>query len=291
MEIILGKTAGFCYGVKNAIDEATKFVQNNEEIYCLGEIVHNKSVTKSLEEKGIKFIEDINEARGKVIIRAHGAPKDTYKILKQKGIEIKDLTCPNVIKTHDIAEKYGKQDYFIILIGIKDHPEALATLSFCGENFYLVQEKEDIKEAIENINNTKKENILIMAQTTYNSKKFDDIAEILKDKLKDKNIKIQKTICSATEIRQKETIEISKEVNAMIIIGGKKSSNTNKLYDISKENCKKVIFVQNEQELDLEELKGANKIGIMAGASTPKEDIENIINKIRLNERKESKIC
>lgn len=277
MEIILGKTAGFCYGVKRAIDGANE----DENIDCLGELVHNESVIKELKEKGIKFIDNIEEAKEKIMIRAHGTSKEIYEKLKQKGIQIKDLTCPNVLKTHTIAEKYSQKGYFIILIGIKNHPEATATISFCGKQSFLLQEKEDIENCLKEINKSNLDNILIMAQTTYNSKKFQEIAQFLKSKLKNKKVEIQKTICNATEVRQKETTEIAQNVEVMIIVGDKKSSNTNKLYDISKENCKKVIFIQNAEELNIEELEEIQKIGIMAGASTPKKDIEEVIIKIR----------
>ena len=283
MEIILGKTAGFCYGVERAVTEAKEELELCKDIYCLGEIVHNKNVIEKLKKNGIKFIEDINDAKGKIIIRAHGVSKDMYDIIRQKDIELKDLTCPKVLKTHRIAEEYSKKGYFIILIGIKGHPESIGTLSFCGDNSYILQEKEEIPNLIEKVKNLKLDNILIFAQTTYNSKKFDDISQILKENLKSKNVEIQKTICGATEIRQRETIEISKKVDMMIIVGDKKSSNTNKLYDISKENCKKVIFVQCADELEIEDLSNIEKIGIMAGASTPREDIEEIIKKIRSN--------
>lgn len=282
MEIILGKTAGFCYGVKRAVDGAKEALKNNSKIYCLGEIVHNQSVIEELENQGMCFIKDINEANGETIIRAHGASKDIYEELKKRNIPIKDLTCPNVIKTHEIAQKYSNKDYYIVLIGIKDHPESIGTLSFCGKNSKLIQEKEDISSLLNEIQKSNKNDILIMAQTTYNSIKFDEMAEILKDKLQGKKIEIKKTICEATQIRQKETIEISKNVDAMIIVGDKKSSNTNKLYDISKENCKNVFFIQKGEELDIEKLKKFKKIGIMAGASTPKEDIEKV--KYRLEE-------
>ena len=284
MEIVLGKTAGFCYGVKNAVEEAKKSINQNKEVYCLGEIVHNKSVIDELTNKGINFIDDIDEAKGKIIIRAHGISKDLYDELNKRKIEIIDLTCPNVLKTHEVAEEYSKKNYFIVLIGIKNHPEAIGTLSFCGNNSCLLQEKEDIEDVIKKVNDCKLENILIMAQTTYNSKKFDDIVDNLKEKLKNKKVEIRKTICEATEVRQKETIEIAKKVNTMIIVGDKKSSNTNKLYDISNTYCKKTLFVQNETELDLNELNSEDKIGIMAGASTPREDIEKIITKIRRKE-------
>lgn len=281
MKIIIGKTAGFCYGVRRAVNETKKELENSSEICCLGEIVHNKSVVKDLEERGITFVNDIDECKGKVIIRAHGESKETYKKLKEKGIEIKDLTCPKVLKTHELAEEYIKHNYFIVLIGVQGHPESIGTLSFCGENSYLLQDKSNIKEMVDKINESKLKDILILAQTTYNSKKFDDIVEEIKKELNGKNIKIKKTICEATKIRQNETTKIAKEVDVMIIVGDKKSSNTNKLYDISKEFCKRTFFVQTAEELDLNELKNAEKIGIMAGASTPEEDIAKIIEKVK----------
>ena len=284
MEIVLGKTAGFCYGVERAVNEAKKALEEDKNIYCLGEIVHNKTVVEDLKKQGIIFIENINDAKGKIIIRAHGASKDIYKIIEKNNLEIKDLTCPKVLKTHNIAVEYGKKNYFIILIGIKNHPESIGTLSFCGNNSYLLQEEEELPELLRKIEESKLKDILIFAQTTYNSKKFDKICEILKEKLNNKNVEIQKTICGATEIRQKETREIAGNVDVMIIVGDKKSSNTNKLFDISKENCQKVFLVQNADELELSSLQGAKKIGVMAGASTPKEDIEKIIDKIRRHE-------
>ena len=281
MKIIIGKTAGFCYGVRRAVNETKKELENSSEICCLGEIVHNKSVVKDLEERGITFVNDIDECKGKVIIRAHGESKETYKKLKEKGIEIKDLTCPKVLKTHELAEEYIKHNYFIVLIGVQGHPESIGTLSFCGENSYLLQDKSNIKEMVDKINESKLKDILILAQTTYNSKKFDDIVEEIKKELNGKNIKVKKTICEATKIRQNETTKIAKEVDVMIIVGDKKSSNTNKLYDISKEFCKRTFFVQTAEELDLNELKNAEKIGIMAGASTQEEDIAKIIEKVK----------
>lgn len=286
MEIILGKSAGFCYGVKNAVDKAKDAIKNNEEIYCLGEIVHNRTVIEDLEKNGLKFTEKIEDIKNKVIIRAHGESEETYNKLKEKGISILDYTCPKVTKTHEIAENYNKKGYFVILIGIKKHPEAIGTLSYAGKNSYLLQDKNQYEELIDKINKSKLDKILIMAQTTYNSKKFDEMVEDLKGTIKGKEIEVQKTICGATEIRQRETIQIAKNVDVMIIIGDKKSSNTNKLYDISKENCKKAIFVQNYNELNMEELKQTDIIGIMAGASTPKEDIDEVIKKIEKNNKR-----
>lgn len=287
MEIVVGKTAGFCYGVKRAVEGSMKQIkENKKKNYCLGELVHNKQVIQDLNEKGIEFIENIDEIKvdnALIIIRAHGIQKNIYDKVKEKNINIIDYTCPNVLKIHKIAEEYQKQGYYILLTGTENHPEVIGITSFCGKNTSLIKDKEDIEKTINLIENSKIKNIIVISQTTYNSTKFDEIVYILKKKLaKDGyNLEIKKTICPATEIRQKETEDIAKEVDVMIIIGDKKSSNTNKLYDISSKYCTKVYFIQCSEELDIDKLKNINKIGIMAGASTPKEDINGVINILR----------
>ena len=176
-----------------------------------------------------------------------------------------------------IVDEYAKKGYFIFLVGKKDHPEIIGTKSFGGKNITIISDKSEIENAIKLLYNTNIKNLLIISQTTYSSKKFDELVEVLNEKIsKDINITIKKTICPATEIRQKETEDIAKKVDMMIIIGDKKSSNTNKLYNISCKFCKKELFIQNKNELNINELENIEKVGIMAGASTPKEDIINI---------------
>ena len=283
MEIIIGKTSGFCYGVKNAVEGAEKEInKSGEKVYCLGELVHNKSVTDKLEKEGISFINDIKEADGKTIIRAHGVEKNVYTEAKERNIELVDLTCPNVLKIHDVVEDFSSKGYYIFLIGKKEHPEIIGTYSFAEKNCTVISDKEEIENGIENLKRSDLKNLLIISQTTYNLQVFNEISEKVKKELEHKNINIEikNTICYATELRQKETEEISKEVEAMIIVGGKNSSNTTKLYDISKKNCQNVIFVQNADELEIQKLKNSKKIGIMAGASTPQESVEKIIEKL-----------
>lgn len=281
MEIIIGKTAGFCYGVERTVNGAKEELQKGDKVFCLGEIVHNKNVVEELKNEGIEFIEDIEVAKGKTIIRAHGVSKKVYDQAKELNIEIKDLTCPSVLKIHKIAEEYAKKGYFIILTGKENHPEVIGISSFCGEHYKVIESEEKIREIINIIKSEKLENILLISQTTFSSKKFDTIKQMLEKECKSGlNLEIKKTICPSTEIRQRETEKIAKQVELMIIIGDKKSSNTNKLYDISCEFCKNVIFVNGVDEVDLARIKDANKIGIMAGASTPKENIENVKNKI-----------
>lgn len=278
MEIIIGKNAGFCYGVKRAVDGAKDECLKHREIYCLGDIVHNQHVIDDLKEKGIKFIEKIDEAKGKTIIRAHGISKDVYEKAKNMNIELKDLTCPSVLKIHKIADEFSKKGYYIILTGKENHPEVIGIKSFCGKKYRVIKDKEDVLSLITDIKDEK--NILLISQTTFNSKKFDEIADILKNNI-NSNLEIKKTICPSTEIKQKETEQIAQNVDLMIILGDKKSSNTKKLYDISCELCKNTVFIENADELNIEKIKNMKKIGIMAGASTPDEQIEIVKGRLQ----------
>ena len=283
MEIILGKKAGFCPGVSRVVKIASKEAEKeNHNLYCLGELVHNEQVIQNLKNKGVKFVDNIEEAKGKTLIRAHGVKKSIYEKAKDKNIEIEDLTCIKVIKTHDIAEEYASKGYYIIYTGKKEHPEAIATLSFCGDMYALVEKEEDLEEVIKDIYSKNTKDILLISQTTYNSELFDKISGFLEERLdKEHNLKIIKTICMATEERQKETKEIAKKVDLMIIIGGKNSSNTNKLYDIACAYCENVLFIQTFNQISEKQIKGNEKIGIMAGASTPEETINEVIEYIK----------
>lgn len=280
MEILVGKTAGFCYGVKRAVDGAKNEIKEAKgSIYCLGEIVHNKQVIETLEKEGITFIEDIEDAKGKTIIRAHGVPEKIYKEAEKRNIELKDYTCPNVLKIHKIAEEYSQKGYYVFLCGSKKHPENIGTISYCKNNSYIIEKEEDTIKALEQLEKTGIEKLLVISQTTYSLEKFYIIEEIIKNELP-KNIElvVKNTICRATELRQKETEEISKKVDSMIIIGGKNSSNTKKLYEIALKNCKNTICIETKDELEEKLYKGSNKIGIMAGASTPQKSIDEVVN-------------
>ncbi len=286
MEIKIGRTSGFCYGVKNAIENSIKELEKTKEnIYCLGELVHNKQVIEELENKGLIFIEDIKDSAGKTIIRAHGVKKDIYEEAKRRNIELIDLTCPNVLKIHNIAQEYAQNDYYIILIGKKDHPEIIGTYSFCGKYSTIISNVEEVEKEIEYLKKSKLKKLLIISQTTYNLKVFEAIVKEIKEKLPNNiTVDVKNTICLATELRQKETDEISKQVDLMIIVGGKNSSNTNKLYDISCKNCKNVIFVESGKDIEKEKICGFEKIGIMAGASTPRKSVDEIVKLLKRGE-------
>ena len=283
MEIIVGKTAGFCYGVKRAVDGANEEIKKQKKIYCLGEIVHNKEVVKKLEQKGMKFIEKLEEAEKNtnVIIRAHGVPKEIYENADEKKINLIDLTCTKVLNIHKIVEEYNERGYFIVLCGSKNHPENIGTISYCPNNNFILENEKQIEFLLNYIEENKIRKILLIAQTTYSTEKFIIIEKELKENIGE-NIELitKNTICMATQLRQEETKEISQKVEYMIIIGGKNSSNTKKLFDISQKYCKQSICIENSKELDENELKQYKNIGIMAGASTPKESIEEVLKKI-----------
>lgn len=280
MEIILGKTAGFCNGITRAVEKAEEELQKVDKIDCLGDLLHNSQVLNKLKKEGLIVINNIEEAEEKVIIRAHGVTKEVYNYAEKNNVELIDCTCPKVLKIHKTAEELSNENYYIIVIGEKEHAEVIGTFSFC-KNGEIIQNIEELKNRIEILN--KKDKIAVLTQTTYNLQKFFEIEKFLKENITTQ-IKICNGICNATEIRQKETEEISKKVDYMIIIGGKKSSNTNKLYEISQKNCKRAIKIEEVTELYNEDLKNISKIGVMAGASTPKTSIEAVIN--YLKERK-----
>lgn len=284
MEIIVGKTAGFCYGVKNAVDKATEELEKSKDVCCLGEIVHNSKVVKELEDNGMKFIENLSEntEKSKTIIRAHGVPMSIYEEAEEKGIELVDLTCPKVLKIHKIVSEYADKDYFIFLIGNKVHPETLGTASFCGINSCVIELEDDIDEAIEKLKDSNKNDLLVVVQTTFSMEKFNKYIEHIKSNIGENiNLEVINTICNATKIRQEETEEMSKQVDFMIIIGGKNSSNTKKIYEISCKNCQKVICIEDKSEINLSDFDGVNKVGIMAGASTPQKSVDEVVDLLK----------
>ncbi len=283
MEITIGKTAGFCMGVKRAVEGCRNLAKQQPKVYCLGEIVHNQDVIEGLKQEGVQFIQELEQADGITVIRAHGVSQKIYEIAEQKAIPLKDYTCPNVLKIHKIAEKYAQQGYYIFLCGSKKHPENLGTLSHCGEHVSIIEnEEDDVIPAIEQFEKSGIKKLLLISQTTYSLEKFYIVEEIVKNEInKDVTLVINNTICKATELRQMETEILAKEMDYMIIIGGKNSSNTRKLFDIAKQYCINSICIQNEKELNMEEIKNYEKIGIMAGASTPQKSIDEVVKAIR----------
>ena len=280
MEIIIGKYSGFCSGVKYTVNKAGEEVVFNKKVYCLGEIVHNERVINDLEKKGMITINDLSLAPdySKVIFRAHGESALTYQKALLKNLDIIDLTCGKIriIRKKIIKEK---DDSFILIIGKKNHPETIGTLSFAGLNSLIIENKEDLLTALDTIKNSNLNKLYITSQTTFSSSKFDEIVDYIKNNCS-LEIKVDKSICDATEKRQNEVRELSKEVDKMIIIGGKNSSNTKELYLIAKDILDYVYLIQDVDDLDLSKFKSSDKVGIMGGASTPNSIIIEVQEKL-----------
>lgn len=274
LNIKVAKTAGFCFGVQRAVDLVYNNIGSKEPIYTLGPITHNEQVVEDLAKKGVKVVENPEELKdlpkGTIIIRAHGIPKKLYDELSSYGHNIIDATCPFVKKIHKIVEKEKKRH--IIIVGNPDHPEIKGIMGWCNdENYTVIQ---DIEEA-KNLNLPTDLQLCIVAQTTYNYIRFQELVEIISKKGYD--IFVFNTICSATQQRQQEAYELAKVSDAMIVIGGKDSSNTRKLYEICKSECKNTYYIQKPADLDLSQFKSYRNVGITAGASTPHYIIKEVL--------------
>lgn len=279
MEIIVGKMAGFCQGVENTVNKAEELLKQNKNVYCLGEIVHNGQVIKKLESNGMITVNSIEEIPNDstVIFRAHGEAKSIYNKAIEKNLKVVDLTCGKVKSIHNKVEKYVDKA-FIIIIGKKNHPEVIGTKGFCLDNSYIIEDENDILDAYIEYEKTLLGLVYIVSQTTFSSRYFDILSEEIKKNFYEADCIIDKTICMATEQRQIETREISKKVNSMVIIGGKHSSNTKELANVAMENCGKVYLIETVDELNNIDFSNDDKIGIMAGASTPKQSINEVVD-------------
>ena len=282
MEVIVGKNSGFCSGVKNAVKKAEEQVLTNQKIYCLGELVHNNQVIDSLEKKGMITVNNLEQIDNgeKVIFRAHGEPKEIYELAYRKKLEIIDLTCGKVKIIHDKVDKQ-KENCFIIILGEKKHPEVIGTKSFAGENSYVIENEDDILDAYMKFENTSLSKVYIVGQTTMSNKLFNDLSKEIEKKFVHVECIIDKTICNATQIRQEETMNLSKDFHTMIIIGGKNSANTKALAKISEENSKNVYCIETADEIKEENFINIDRVGIIAGASTPEQSIEDVKNKLK----------
>ena len=281
MEVRLAKTAGFCFGVRRAVDTVYEQVEQAEgPIYTYGPILHNEIVVQELEEKGVKVLNSEEELKsltsGTVIIRAHGVGEKVYELLKQQGVNLVDATCPFVKKIHRIARKEEANGRHILIIGNAKHPEVEGIRGWCEKPAYVV---ESLEEA-ENFALPMGEKLCIVSQTTFNYNKFEDIVEIISKKGYD--IIVLNTICSATEERQTEAREIASDVDAMIVIGGSHSSNTQKLFEICKKECENTYYIQSLDDLDLKTSQSIRCVGITAGASTPNKIIEEVQKHVRI---------
>ena len=276
MKIELASSYGFCFGVKRAVDMVYEQIEDAKErpIYTYGPIIHNEEVVKELAEKGVRVIaedEDLHGLEpGTVIIRSHGVGRKVKEDLENAGFTIVDATCPFVQKIHRYVAKYAEEGYFVLIVGSESHPEVQGIVGWMPNDSYAVistpQDLEDLALA--------GEKICIVSQTTFNYNKFQELVEIIRKKGYD--ILVLNTICNATEERQSEAAMIARDVDAMIVIGGKHSSNTQKLFEICKKECQDTYYIQTKEDLDLSVLQSISNVGITAGASTPNKIIEEV---------------
>ncbi|MCI8639228.1 MAG: 4-hydroxy-3-methylbut-2-enyl diphosphate reductase [Coprococcus sp.] len=283
MKVIRAKSAGFCPGVKRAVETVYEQVEKEKEkqIYTYGPIIHNEEVVKDLEGRGVKVIRTEEELdaldEGVVVIRSHGVPRRIYDKLREKGITTVDATCNFVRKIHRIVEEESAKGSHIIIIGDPAHPEVQGIRGWAGSKADVVQDAAGAKEFV----CTEKCRICIVAQTTFNYNKFKELVEIISKKGYD--ISVLNTICNATKERQEEAGSIAAAADAMIVIGDKHSSNTQKLFEICERACNNTYYIQTLDDLDMNQLRSVETVGITAGASTPNNIIEEVQNNVRIN--------
>lgn len=275
MEIIIAKNSGLCYGVKRALKIARQTrLQKNGQVFTLGDLIHNPQIIADLKEQGIQSIEDLNEAKeGTVIIRSHGVSPEIYRMLEKKQIEIVDATCPIVKKIQKLVASLAEEEEEIIIVGNKEHPEIKGLIGFSkGKGTILEKEKQ-----VRNLPIKKKRAVL--AQSTQDLYLFEKIVALLIEKTEE--LKVYNTICDSTHTRQKSTSNLASSVDTLFIVGGRNSSNTYKLYQISKRILPNTFFVERASQITPRMLKGAKKIGLSGGASTPPEAIQEAVKIIK----------
>lgn len=271
MKIIIADNAGFCFGVKRAIKMTKEELEKSSiDIYSYGSLIHNPQVVNTLEQQGLVTIKEFSDIeKGRIIVRSHGIPKSIESQIIDKNLELIDCTCPYVKSVHKKVEEFFNKGYNIVIIGDPLHPEVIGINGYCNNEGIVIN---NLKE-VNNIPSMDK--ICIVSQTTNTIEKFTEITDVIKEKVT--SVEVFNTICNATTVRQNSTAEVSKKVDAMLVIGGYESSNTIKLYEISRRHCKNVFHIETVEDLSLQEIAKFNTIGITAGASTPEWIIEEAV--------------
>ncbi len=287
MKIMLAKTAGFCFGVNRAVNMVYDLVHKGEKVHTLGPIIHNPQVVEDLEKSGVTIIQTPCEVPygESIIIRAHGVPETVYREMEEKGIHFYDGTCPFVLKIHKIVKEAPKNSV-ILIAGNHDHPEVVGIAGHCSTTHYTFSTLEELKNTLKNKKIDRNSNIIMVSQTTFSVKEWNLCSKFIKKDYT--NAKIFDTICNATARRQEEAVELSARVECMIIIGGRTSSNTRKLFEVCKENCKSYL-IEKADELKQIDFSDCKSVGVTAGASTPdgiiKEVLETMSEIIKENEK------
>lgn len=273
MKIEVATHAGFCYGVERAIEITNKANEPGKALYTFGPLIHNEQVVKKLEDAGIHAVDSVKDAEGgTLVIRSHGAPESVFLDAEAQGIPVIDATCPFVKKIQEKVRRYSKDGYAIIIVGDSNHPEVVGINGWCDNRALVVGSLEDA-ESIKDNGPT-----CLVVQTTFRYEIYNAIVQIAEERIAD--LVAYNTICAATSKRQQAALDLAGRVDAMIVIGGKNSSNTRKLAQICADVCKKTYHIQTNLELSVTDVQNCDSIGITAGASTPNWIIDEIINKL-----------
>jgi len=280
MEILIARPADFCGGVKRAIMLVEKKLGRNKNIYCLGSLIHNEFVVKSLEKKGLKTIQKLGRDKKAILaISAHGAKQSVVKEAQKRYLSVLDATCPNVKLSQQVCSFLRKEKYFVVIIGDKKHPEIQALSEYAGPDSIIIDGKERIKNCF--FDNKK---IGVVIQTTRSKHDLDEIVFGL-SKHNFKELRVFNTICGDIQYRQRAASVVAQKSDSVIVIGGKNSANTKRLYQICKSFCKFTRAIESDNEFDKKWVTGKKKVGIVTGASTPAVHIKNLIEKIKSIEK------
>ena len=271
MEIIIAKNAGFCFGVDRAVKMTLEELdKDGERVYSYGPLIHNPQAVAELEEKGLTTLESFEDLEvGRLVFRSHGVPEEIQDKAEQMGLSVIDCTCPYVKAVHKRVRSYSEKGYDIVIIGDPQHPEVVGINGWCNDRAFIINSEEEARKL------PKLEKVCVVSQTTNRFEKFQLLSDIVKEKSGESEV--FNTICNATRTRQDSAAELAQRVDAMIVIGGKTSSNTTKLAEISKKYCNNVYLIETVEELALQELQNFNTIGITAGASTPDRIIKEAV--------------
>lgn len=281
MEIIRASVLGFCFGVRRAVELAEKALSENpgKKVYSLGPLIHNENALSALEEKGLHILEESDiaelEEGSVVIIRAHGVAPSVTDALEKRGCKIIDATCPRVKASQKMVERYSSENDYVVLTGDKNHGEVIGIAGYAGENFSQIQDYEEAERF--NIKDGDNKNVILLSQTTYSPKEFEKIENLFKSKFH--NLAVMNTICPATNERQEALLELCGLVDGVLVVGGKNSANTKRLYQTAAANCKLAAHIQSAADIP-QEFFNLKTIGITAGASTPDEIIEDVERKL-----------
>ena len=281
MEIIRASVLGFCFGVRRAVELAEKALSENpgKKVYSLGPLIHNENALSALEEKGLHILEESDiaelEEGSVVIIRAHGVAPSVPDAPEKRGRKIIDATCPRVKASQKMVERYSSENDYVVLTGDKNHGEVIGIAGYAGENFSQIQDYEEAERF--NIKDGDNKNVILLSQTTYSPKEFEKIENLFKSKFH--NLAVMNTICPATNERQEALLELCGLVDGVLVVGGKNSANTKRLYQTAAANCKLAAHIQSAADIP-QEFFNLKTIGITAGASTPDEIIEDVERKL-----------